>query len=143
NGTADVWDGERLVGTTPYRLRAALGSDVDLVLRRAGHREQVVRFHVTEGRSEYSFAMARVTGGRPHSPVPPTPLLLGMACADWPWRRRSARPPPSPTTADRPIMHGGQGTAEQWVVVGMATDPGCQRENNEDTVRVVRPEGTA
>jgi len=142
NGTAEVWDGDRLVGTTPYRLRATIGSEVDLVLRRAGHRDHTVRFNVTEGRSEYSFVMERATGGRPHSQRSPAPLLFGLAWFAWPWRRRPASPPPSPTTADRPIMHGGQGTAEQWVVVGMATDPGCQRENNEDTMRVVRPEGT-
>jgi protein phosphatase len=140
NGTAEVWDGDRLVGTTPYRLRATIGSEVDLVLRRAGHHDQVVHFDVTEGRSEYSFVMERATGGRPHSQLPPPPLLFGLAWFAWPWRRKVAPTRTSPATADRPIIDGGQGAAEQWVVVGMATDPGCQRENNEDTVRVVRPD---
>jgi protein phosphatase len=142
NGAAEVWDGDRMVGTTPYRLRATIGSDVDLVLRRAGHRDHPVRFNVTEGRSEYSFVMERATGGRPHSGLPATPVLFGLAWFAWPWRRKVPVATASPPTGDRPIMHDGHGTAEQWVVVGMATDPGCQRENNEDTVRVVRPDGT-
>lgn len=141
NGSAEVWDGDRLVGTTPFRIRAAIGSEVDLVLRRSGHRDHLVHFDVTEGRSEYSFVMERSTGGRPHSGLPATPLLVGAAWFAWPWRRKVAPARTNPATADRPIIGGGQSAAEQWIVVGMATDPGCQRENNEDTVRVVRPDG--
>ncbi len=145
NGSAEVWrDGDR-VGTTPYRLSATIGDSVDLVLRRDGYRDEVVRFDVTEGRSEYSYVLQPRTG-RPIStdsrprPLPlPLPLLLGLAWFSIPWRRRRTvdRTALAPTL-DLPAM-GAELGAESRVVVGMASDPGCVRDNNEDRVRAVRP----
>ncbi|MGD0363109.1 MAG: serine/threonine-protein kinase [Bryobacteraceae bacterium] len=56
DGTAEVYQGGRLVGATPYRFQAAMGERVDLELRRAGCRNQPVRFDVTE-RSTYSYTL--------------------------------------------------------------------------------------
>lgn len=56
NGPADVFEGGRQVGTTPYRMRAPRGASVQLVLRREGYQEQVVQFDVGE-RKVYSYAM--------------------------------------------------------------------------------------
>jgi len=55
-GPADVYRDGRRVGTTPYKIRAAMGDKVTLELRRAGSRDLPVSFDVTE-RSVYSYAM--------------------------------------------------------------------------------------
>lgn len=139
NGIADVWrDGQR-VGETPYHLRMAIGGEVHVVLRRVGYHDEDVRFNVTEGRSEYSFVL-RPVPGRPRSSRPPiTPLLLGFAWFGLPWRRKQPRGRPPMETIDRPVFQGEGLSVESRVVIGTASDPGCQRTNNEDTVRVVRP----
>ncbi len=141
NGSAEVWrDGDK-VGTTPYRLTAPIGDPVNLVLRRDGYRDEVVHFDVTEGRSEYSYVL-RLRAGRPISSgrrSHPFPLLLGLSWFAIPWlrRRASSRVALTPTR-DLPAV-GVELGAESRVVIGMASDPGCVRDNNEDRVRAVRP----
>lgn len=140
NGAADVWQDNALVGTTPYRLRLPIGTEVHVTLRRIGYHDEEVRFNVTEGRSEYSFLL-RALAGRPQSSRPSTlPLLLGFAWFGLPWRRRKTPPPvrPSMETLDRPAISGQGLGAESRVIIGTASDPGCHRTNNEDTLRVVR-----
>ena len=80
--------------------------------------------------------------GRPISsdtrprPVPP---LFGLAWLTIPWLRRlNAKRAALAPTRDLPAM-GVELGAESRVVIGMASDPGCVRDNNEDRVRVVRP----
>lgn len=139
NGTATVWQDGVQVGETPYLFRIAIGGEVHVTLQRAGYHDEDVRFHVTEGRSEYSFVL-RPLPGRPHSSrSPKLTLLLGFAWFGLPWRRR--RPPVRPVmeTIDRPAFQGDGLGVESRVVVGTASDPGCLRTNNEDAVRVVRP----
>ncbi len=139
NGTATVWQDGQQVGETPYRLQMALGAEVHLILRRSGYRDEDVRFNVTEGRSEYSFVL-RPSGGRPHSNGGPLlPLLLGFAWFGVPWGRKASAARRAQETVDRPAFHGDALGVESRVVIGTASDPGCQRTNNEDTVRVVRP----
>lgn len=143
NGSAEVWrDGSR-VGSTPYRLAASIGEAVDLILKREGFADVLVRFDVTEGRSEYSYVLQRV-GQRPTSNLPPhrsfPPLLLGMGLFSFPWRRRrNAGNRPIDPTIDMPIAVGRALAADSRVVVGIASNPGCVRNNNEDCVKVVRP----
>lgn len=138
NGTAEVWRDGRMVGSTPYQLRAPLGASISLTLRRRGYVDEQVRFDITEGRTEYSFVMrsarAAADGGRnPSSPS-------GLAWLLFPWFRRRQR---DEDTAIRPVMHSRDPSlpVEARIVVGTATDPGCVRSDNEDTVRVVRPGG--
>ncbi len=139
NGTANVWQDGQKVGETPYRLRRAIGGEVHVILRRTGYHDEDVRFSVTEGRSEYSFVLLPLTN-RPQSSRPPlAPLLLGFAWFGLPWRRKRAPERHPMETTDRPAFHGGGLSVESRVVVGTASDPGCLRTNNEDTVRVVRP----
>lgn len=140
NGTANVWRDGQVVGETPYHLRIAIGAEVHVILKRMGYHDEDVKFNVTEGRSEYSFVLRPITS-RPQSSRPPVaPLLLGFAWFGLPWRRKRAPERRPMETTDRPAFHGGEGLGvESRVVVGTASDPGCLRSNNEDTVRVVRP----
>lgn len=56
-GTAEVYQDGKLVGTTPYELRAPLGEKVNLTLRRAGFEDYQTDFAVTENKKEYTFVL--------------------------------------------------------------------------------------
>ena len=135
-GSAEVWRDGRKVGETPYRLTAAVGDPISLVLRREGYEDTPVVFDVTEGRSEYSIVMRRISepiSSRPTSAI--WTLALGWFAFPWSRRRRTSGGPTMTTGLTVP----GSLAAEARVVIGMASDPGCVRQENEDTVRVVRP----
>jgi serine/threonine protein phosphatase PrpC/predicted Ser/Thr protein kinase len=137
NGNAEVWRDGAPVGSTPYRLRAPIGAEVSVTLRREGFEDELVRFDVTEGRSEYSIVM-RPNGPRSQGPTLPLVFpVLGLAWFTLPWQRRKATPAAGPLTVDLTLP--ASITTEAWVVIGTATDTGCVREGNEDSIRVVRP----
>jgi serine/threonine protein phosphatase PrpC/serine/threonine protein kinase len=142
-GVAEVWREGQLVDRTPYRIRASLGDRISLVLKREGFEDEPVRFDVTEGRTEYSIVMRPKPGNGGRSTLPPeVPYMLpALAWFSLPWRRRRATssPPPAALTVDRPLPDLGVRSAESRIIVGVATDPGCVRDSNEDSVRVVRP----
>lgn len=136
NGNAEVWRDGRNVGNTPYRVRAPLGSEISVTLRRQGFHDEPVRFDVTEGRVEYSYVM-RPEGPRGPGSSRPAPLpLLGFAWFTLPWRKRRAAARGAETVE---LNVADPATTEAWVVVGTATDTGCVRDGNEDSIRVVRP----
>lgn len=142
-GVAEVWREGRVVGKTPYRVSAPIGEHVSLTLRRAGFEDEAVSFDVTEGRTEYSVVMRPLTGRRGGGGPPPPPpegrFFPALAWFSLPWRRRTAAPQ-GPPTLDRPPLPDRGLAAESRIIVGVATDPGCVRESNQDAVRVVRPE---
>ena len=140
-GVAEVWRDGRLVDRTPYRVRGTIGEHVSLVLRRDGYEDEPVRFDITEGRTEYSFVMRpRGNGGRSSVPPAELPLWPAFGWLGLPWRRRrQASSPPAALTVDRPAIETGGRSPESRLIVGVATDPGCVRDSNEDTVRIVRP----
>ncbi len=143
NGDAEVWRDGRIVGQTPYQLKAAIGEHISVVLRRPGYEDVPVNFDVTEGRSEYTVVMRPRAGG-PSSSRPTESLwALGLAWFGLPWRRKSRPSSELGLTVARPVAHAGGLPAEARVVIGMATDPGCVRDGNEDTVRIVRPPAEA
>ena len=52
-GEADVYQDGVRVGRTPYRLRAPIGAEVRMVLRRDGCDDLPVRLRVEEGMDEF------------------------------------------------------------------------------------------
>ncbi len=140
-GTAEVWSDGRMVSRTPYVVRGPIGEHVSLVLRREGFEDEPIKFDITEGRSEYSVSMHPSSGNGGRSPLPPEdlPMLPALAWFGLPWRRRKTAPGPMAFTVDRPLPDAGVRAAESRMIVGVASDPGCVRDSNEDTVRVVRP----
>ncbi len=140
-GIAEVWKDGRKISETPYLIRGPIGQHISLVLRREGYEDEPVKFDITEGRSEYSVTMhpQPANGGR--SPLPPEdlPMLPALAWFGLPWRRRKTKPAPLSLTVDRPLPDPAVRAAESRMIVGVASDPGCVRDSNEDTIRVVRP----
>ena len=57
-GSAEVWEGEKLLGRTPYTLSRTRGNSVALTLREPGFSDLPVQFDVGE-RAEYTFPMQR------------------------------------------------------------------------------------
>jgi len=137
-GVADVWRDGKLVGKTPFHITAPIGEHIALVLRQAGSEDEPVSFDVTEGRTEYSLLMRPRPIPDP-SPLPNAPFAaLGWFAFPFPWRRKRSVSQSS-LTIERPTLQGASGVgAESRIIVGVATDPGCVRNENEDTVRVVR-----
>lgn len=134
NGTAEVWQDGALVGRTPYRLQAPLGTAISLTLKRPGYVDEKVQFDITEGRTEYSFVMQPIRAATDIHPV----AAFGWLLLPWFRRRRT-----SDDTGIRPVLSSRDPSlpVESRIVVGTATDPGCVRTDNEDTVRVVRSTG--
>ena len=152
NGTADVYQNGQRVGRTPYLLRQPLGSSVSLVLRRAGFEDAPVRFDVTEGRRAYSVVMRQQDGSGgavpPARQEPAGAGWLGLPLLGWLRRRRngadvSLNDDGVGVTGMVPLAGGDEVPGEAELVVGLLSDVGCVREVNEDSVRVVRPTGTA
>jgi serine/threonine-protein kinase len=57
DGAAQVLQGEKQVGATPFRIQARVGDKVNIVLRRDGYEDLPVQFDVTE-RYFYTYTMA-------------------------------------------------------------------------------------
>ncbi len=55
-GRAEVYRDGKLIGTTPYQLKARVGERVRLTLRREGYKDEPVDFTVSEKKS-YTFTM--------------------------------------------------------------------------------------
>jgi serine/threonine protein phosphatase PrpC len=137
-GTADVWREGKLVGQTPYHVTAPIGEHVALVLRQAGHEDEPVAFDVTEGRTEYSILMRPRMSPTPNDPPLPDAAIATLGWFVLPWRRRR-RAVEASLTVERPAMEDASGLGvESRIIVGIATDPGCVRQENEDTIRVIR-----
>jgi serine/threonine protein phosphatase PrpC len=143
-GTAEVWRDDKLVGHTPFRINAALNERIALTLKRDGYADEPVAFDVTEGRTEYSIVMRPRTGDRPPPPAPPSDgaLLVALGWFAFPWRKKTSLTPGVPLTDESRLRDTTSSlAAESRIIVGVATDPGCVRQENEDTVRVVRTAG--
>jgi hypothetical protein len=56
DGRAEVYQHGRLVGATPYELRARVGERVELELKRDGVSRQV-EFFVTHNRKNYTYSV--------------------------------------------------------------------------------------
>jgi hypothetical protein len=56
DGTAQVIDGERSVGATPFQVKAHVGESVNLILRRDGFEDLPVQFDVNE-RHVYTYIL--------------------------------------------------------------------------------------
>jgi serine/threonine-protein kinase len=57
-GSAEVWEGNELLGPTPFTLTRNLGTSVTLTLRQPGFSDLPVQFDIGE-RAEYVFTMQR------------------------------------------------------------------------------------
>lgn len=164
---ADVWIDGRNVGTTPYTVTRLIGSEVQLLLKREGYRDSLVRFPVLIGKPEYSYQLEpiireelsggvedqSITQDRDRSrstprPEPLTPLdqpPLALAGVAMMLRRLFgkadvAHTPELKSTQELNVVHGASGTVSPLrSVFGLATDVGCVRTGNEDAIRVVRP----
>ncbi|HEX7176753.1 MAG TPA: serine/threonine-protein kinase [Pyrinomonadaceae bacterium] len=58
DGRAEVYRDGKLLGTTPYNLKARVGEHVRLTLRRPGYTDEPVAFTVSEKKS-YTFSMSK------------------------------------------------------------------------------------
>lgn len=58
-------------------------------------------------------------------------------------RRPPAAPAPRPTVELGQLQSADPASPEMRIIAGVATDPGCVREVNEDSVQVLRPETPA
>lgn len=58
-GRAHVYQEGELLGTTPVTLKARMGEDLRLVLRRAGYVDNPIEFSVTANTQVYTFSMQR------------------------------------------------------------------------------------
>jgi serine/threonine-protein kinase len=56
-GKAEVYRNGQLVGQTPYEIRAALGEQVSLTLKREGYADKRVDFAVTENKKDYTITL--------------------------------------------------------------------------------------
>jgi len=56
DGVAEVYRNGKMVGTTPFHVRARTGETVNLVLKRAGCEDRPVEFDATE-RKTYTFTL--------------------------------------------------------------------------------------
>jgi serine/threonine protein phosphatase PrpC/serine/threonine protein kinase len=138
-GVAEVWRDGSLAGHTPFRISGPLGAHVSLTLRQAGYEDEVVNFDITEGRTEYSMVMRSKQS--PDRPIPPSSgvPLLSFAWFALPWRRKPRLTPGVPATGERAVGESHNALSSQSrIIVSVATDPGCVRQENEDTVRVAR-----
>jgi serine/threonine protein kinase len=59
-GKAEVYREGQLIGQTPYEIRAALGEQVSLTLKREGYADKRVDFAITEGKKEYTVVLTPV-----------------------------------------------------------------------------------
>lgn len=164
NGSADVYQDGRYVGRTPYLLREPIGTPVSLVLRRPGYEDAQVHFDVTEGRRAYTIPLRQQAGGSgrggsggdgatrtPEHSSPELPARiawLGLPVLGWLRRGKGGAGGGDGgvgVTGETGIAKGGGGPddvpGESEMLIGIATDTGCVREGNEDSVRVVRPAG--
>jgi serine/threonine protein kinase len=57
-GSAEVWEGNKLLGQTPFALTRGLGTSVTLTLRQPGFSDLPVQFDIGE-RAEFVFTMQR------------------------------------------------------------------------------------
>jgi hypothetical protein len=58
DGRAEVYRDGKLIGTTPYNLKARVGERVRLTLRRQGYADEPVDFTVSEKKA-YTFTMSK------------------------------------------------------------------------------------
>jgi serine/threonine protein kinase len=56
-GKAEVYKDGQLIGQTPYEVRAALGEQISLMLKRDGYADKRVDFAITEGKKEYTVVL--------------------------------------------------------------------------------------
>jgi len=132
-GSADVLIDGRVVGATPYRHFAPVGTSVSLTLRRTGFLDEAVTFIVSDNQREYTLVLQRDPS------IPASPALLGLVA--W-WRRRRTLPVAPERRADADV------TGERVIIEALEfrsaalTDVGCVRSGNEDAVQVVHlPDG--
>lgn len=59
DGIADVYIGNKRVGQTPYQSTYAVGSNVELTLRREGYEDESVQFNVREIGNEYNYNLKK------------------------------------------------------------------------------------
>jgi serine/threonine protein phosphatase PrpC len=155
---ADVVREGKTLGRTPLVLPARPGDRVDLVLRRDGSEDIRVGFIVSVNTREYTYTMLPASHASPQSDrrVPPAPEPIEQA-AIAPWlaaglrrlfgrrRKTPARPAiatPLRATGERAALAGAANPLRLADArVGIATDVGCVRETNEDSISVVRAEG--
>jgi serine/threonine protein phosphatase PrpC len=143
-GEADVYQDNRVVGQTPFTLRASLGERVSLVLRRNGYEDETVSFVVTDGMSTRFTHYMRPRQQQQNPPgddnQPPESPLTALAFfgALFGRRRRSAAMVRETTELATPAR-AGEAVPELRLDVGMLSDLGCVRAMNEDTIRVHQP----
>lgn len=152
-GPAEVYCAGRFLARTPFTGSSQLGSEVQLLLRRDGHRDLPVRFTVTESRRSFMYRLeprpAPGLQGQRWPPGPGSPLLAGW----FPFlggllRRRRDR------ARDTRVASGaGPGATNLslesldvqaiGIELGIRSDRGCVRDSNEDSIGFSRPEDPA
>lgn len=148
-GAADVYCGDQVIGRTPYPLRAELGRTVNLILRERGWVDKPVAFTVSEGMRVFSFVLDRPSRRGSPGAAATLPLTVLAMAGWWPFGRRrkaggavpetrvlerAAGPEPLATNASLAALGGGGG-----IVIEIRSDPGCVRENNEDSIGFFQP----
>ncbi|MBL0169693.1 MAG: Stp1/IreP family PP2C-type Ser/Thr phosphatase [Gemmatimonadaceae bacterium] len=161
---AEVWIEGRKVGTTPFTVTRQIGSEVQLILKRPGYRDSLVKFPVLIGKPEYSYQLERVVhenlpedGATPlareappkapavpaQSPLDAPPLALAGAALFF--RRLfggngSSGAPAIKSTQELTAVDASGARPVLRSESGIATDTGCVRTGNEDAIRVIRPD---
>jgi serine/threonine protein phosphatase PrpC len=164
---ADVWIDGRNVGTTPYTVTRPIGSEVQLLLKREGYRDSLVKFPVLIGKPEYSYQLEPIVReefsegvedrdiaqyldrsrsappSKPSKPLDHPPLALAgvaMMLRRLFGKADVAHTPGLKSTQELSVVHDASATPSPLhSVSGLATDVGCVRTGNEDAIRVVRP----
>jgi serine/threonine protein phosphatase PrpC/serine/threonine protein kinase len=143
---AEVWMDGKNVGTTPYTITRQLGSEVELVLKRRGYRDSVLRFPVLIGKPEYNIQLERRDEPFSPDPQPTDQPHLVIAGAAMFLRRlfgRGASPAPASikSTRELGLMVDASGAPPLLDgECGVATDTGCVRTGNEDSILLYRPD---
>jgi serine/threonine protein kinase/serine/threonine protein phosphatase PrpC len=131
-GVADVVREGQVVGRTPYQFSAQLGDTIRLTLRRDGFDDLAVDFTVVETGLSYTYTLV---AKRPldlyHSSFP--------AWMVFPFWRRRKRVGQVASAANERTTGGTDAARDDRLAasVGLATDVGCVRQVNEDSIRIV------
>ncbi len=58
-GPAGVYRGDQLIGKTPFEVEGKEGESIELILKREGYQDEVVRFDIMSRKRVYTFSLKR------------------------------------------------------------------------------------
>lgn len=153
-GSAEVYCAGQFLARTPFTGSAELGSEVQLLLRRDGHRDLPVRFTVTESRRTFLYRLEprRAPGlqGEREPRNPGSPLLAGWLPVSLAALFRRRRDRARDTRVESAAGPGATNLSLEaldvqvmGIELGIRSDRGCVRDSNEDSIGFSRPEDPA